>query len=211
MPRRRSSIAVQRRTAPFGSTTADTLMWRTGRCTLPAFAQGYVDDDERRSNSDTVRPRRNGQCSKSLSQGHSGEGYCRFSRRATTADSAWISPGPDIREPPYLPSSRCVPSDQYSACGERCKAVSNTPASGYDRGVWIETRRLTREPLFHHRILVRGRRRLDRRRSGPKILLRFRRDTRRGGCRVAHGHGGLAGGSPRSRASNSPGPLPAAS
>jgi hypothetical protein len=122
-----------------------------------------------------------------------------------------FSPGPHIREPPYLPASRCVAPYQYSACGERCKAVSNTPASGYDKGVWIETRRLTREPLLDHRILVRRRRHLDRRRSGLEVLLRFRRDTRRGGCRVARGHGCLAGGGPRSRASNSPGALSAAS
>jgi hypothetical protein len=43
-------------------------------------------------------------------------------------------------------------------------------------------RRLTREPLLHRRILVRQRRRVDRRRSGLKILFRFRRHAGRSGC-----------------------------
>jgi hypothetical protein len=55
------------------------------------FSKGY-EGDEGPLNSHLVRPRRNGQCSKSISQGYSGAGCDRFSRFAATANSAWVSP-----------------------------------------------------------------------------------------------------------------------
>src|SRR4051794_26816258 len=86
-----------------------------------------------------------------------GQGFL-FSGFAAITGCARVSPGSYIRQPPNLPASRCVASHQYSAGGEGCKAISSMSASGYNKGVRIEIRRLTREPLLHHRVLVGGRR-----------------------------------------------------
>ena len=58
-------------------------------------------------------------------------------------------------------------------------------------------------PLCHCRLLVRRGRRLGRRRPRFEVVLRIRRDARRGRRRGAHCHGGLAGRGARRRSSHS--------